>query len=81
MHSDDFLDIVADQVLNDVSGGDITALFGLLDSLPRDVLVAYLSTSNLQKALKRGIVAQEEADDQEMESYLRGLTWIVIKYL
>jgi len=71
MHSEDFLDIVADQVLTDVSDGDITALFGLLDSLPRDVLVAYLSTSRLQKALKLGVVTQEEADDQELEDYLR----------
>lgn len=70
MHSDDFLDIVADQVLNDVSAGDITALFELLDAIPRDVLISYLSESRLQKALKRGIVTQDEADEQELEHYL-----------
>ena len=70
MHSDDFLDIVADQVLQDVSDGDITALFELLDALPREVLIGYLSESRLQKALKRGIVTQDEADEQELEYYL-----------
>ena len=70
MHSDDFLDLVADQVLDDVSNGDITALFEILDALPRDLLIGYLSQSRLQKALKRGIVTQDEADEQELEHYL-----------
>ena len=70
MHSDDFLDLVADQVLDDVSNGDITALFEILDALPRELLIGYLSQSRLQKALKRGIVTQNEADEQELEHYL-----------
>lgn len=70
MHADEFLDLVADQVLDDVNDGDITALFELLDALPRDVLIGYLSQSRLQKALKRGIVTQDEADEQELEHYL-----------
>jgi len=69
MHSDDFLDLVADQVLDDVADGDITALFEILDALPREVLIGYLSQSRLQKALKRGIVTQDEAHEQELEHY------------
>lgn len=68
MHADEFLDLVADQVLDDVHTGDLTALFEILDKIPRDALIGYLSETRLQKALTRGIVTQDKASAKELEN-------------
>ncbi len=38
----DIWDKVIDQIKNDIDDGDVTAIYEMLQSVPKDVLIAYL---------------------------------------
>ena len=58
--SDSLLDLVVEQYQQDDRDGDVTAFYDLLDRLPREVLIAYLSNSRQQDAILTGVITEEE---------------------
>lgn len=56
---------VADQIVEDHDLGDTDLLYDMLDMIPRDVLVSYLTRYRRQLALKDGVIDQSEIDDNE----------------
>ena len=60
---DSLLDLVVEQYQQDDRDGDVTAFYDLLDRLPREVLIAYLSNSRQQDAILTGVITEEEVSD------------------
>lgn len=58
--SDSLLDLVVEQYQQDDRDGDVTAFYDLLDRLPREVLIAYLSNSRQQDAILTDVITKEE---------------------
>ena len=61
--SDSLLDLVVEQYQQDDRDGDVTAFYDLLDRLPREVLIAYLSNSRQQDAILIGVITKEEVSN------------------
>ena len=65
MHNDEFLDLVAEQIVSDINEGDVTSIFDMLDTFSREYLIDYLSKSRVERALKKGIITEQEAEEYE----------------
>lgn len=65
MHKDEFLDLVAEQIVADVNEGDIASLYDMLDSFSREYLIDFLSQSRMKRALKKGLITEQEAEEYE----------------
>ena len=61
--SDSLLDLVVEQYQQDDRDGDVTAFYDMLDRLPREVLIAYLSNSRQQDAILTGVITEEEVSN------------------
>ena len=56
---------VAEQIAEDHDLGDTALLYDMLDMIPRDVLVSYLTRYRQQLALKDGVIDLSEIEDNE----------------
>lgn len=65
MHNDELLDLVAEQIVSDINEGDVSSIFDMLDTFSREYLIDYLSKSRVERALKKGIITEQEAEDYE----------------
>lgn len=65
MHNDELLDLVAEQIVSDINEGDVTSIFDMLDTFSREYLIDYLSKSRVERALKKGIITEQEAEEYE----------------
>ena len=61
--SDSLLDLVVERYQQDDRDGDVTAFYDMLDRLPREVLIAYLSNSRQQDAILIGVITEEEVSN------------------
>jgi hypothetical protein len=65
MHNDELLDLVAEQIVSDINEGDVSSIFDMLDTFSREYLIDYLSKSRVERALKKGIITEQEAEEYE----------------
>ena len=65
MHNDELLDLVAEQIVSDINEGDVSSIFDMLDTFSREYLIDYLSNSRVERALKKGIITEQEAEEYE----------------
>ena len=65
MHNDELLDLVAEQIVSDINEGDVSSIFDMLDTFSREYLIDYLSKSRIERALKKGIITEQEAEEYE----------------
>jgi len=55
--SDSLLDLVVEQYQQDNLDGDTTAFYDILDRLPREVLMGYLSPSRQRETIRVSLLA------------------------
>ena len=65
MHNDELLDLVAEQIVSYINEGDVSSIFDMLDTFSREYLIDYLSKSRVERALKKGIITEQEAEEYE----------------
>ena len=65
MHNDELLDLVAEQIVSDINEGDVSSIFDMLDTFSREYLIDYLSKSRVERALKKGIITEQEAEEYD----------------
>lgn len=65
MHNDELLDLVAEQIVSDINEGDVSSIFDMLDTFSREYLIDYLSKSRVERALEKGIITEQEAEEYE----------------
>ena len=63
-HDDALLELVLDQIQQDVNDGDVTALFDMFGSIPREDLISYLSSSKQEEGVSKGLFTNDEVGDE-----------------
>lgn len=59
-HDDALLELVLEQIQQDVNDGDVTALFDMLEHIPKNLLISYLSPSRQEEGHEKGLFTDIE---------------------